>query len=254
LQTSLTRRVGALSLQFNYTFSKAMETTTQAGAFADYGQREYWSVAPYDRAHAFTSQYDYNLPRLARSNRVLGGFVNGWEISGITLIESGAQLTANTGANLGLQNAASGAVLVGSPDVTAAPVLLCSPTQGLKSGQYLNASCFGLPSAGDIGNTRFPYMAGPMFWNSDLTLAKNFNFGEKQSLRFTFSAFNFMNHALSSFSNGDNNLKLNFDSTGKLTNATDTSHSCPGPSCQAFGYADYFVGHRVLELGVKYQF
>jgi hypothetical protein len=255
LQTSLTRRVGALSLQFNYTFSKAMATTTQAGAFADYGRSEYWSVAPYDRAHAFTAQYNYNVPKLVKSNRVLGGFVNGWEISGITLIESGAQLTANTGANLGLANAASGVVLVGSPDVTAAPVLTCSPTQGLKSGQYLNPNCFALPSAGNVGNTRFPYIAGPMFWNSDLTLAKNFTFGEKQTLRFTFSAFNFMNHALSSFSAGDNNLKLNFDgSTGKLTNATDTSHACPGPSCQAFGYADYFVGHRVLELGVKYSF
>jgi hypothetical protein len=246
--------VGALSLQLNYTFSKAMATTTQAGAFADYGTSEYWSVAPYDRAHAFTAQYDYNLPKIVKSNRFLGGVINGWEISGITLVESGAQVTANTGANLGLANAASGVVLVGSPDVTAAPILTCNPTQGLKSGQYLNPNCFALPSAGNIGNTRFPYIAGPMFWNSDLTLAKNFTFGEKQSLRFTFSAFNFMNHALSSFSAGDNNLKLNFNSSGVLQNATDTKNACPGPSCQAFGYADYLVGHRVLELGVKYNF
>jgi len=63
-----------------------------------------------------------------------------------------------------------------------------------------------------------------------------------------------MNHALSSFSAGDNNLKLNFNSSGVLQNATDTKNACPGPSCQAFGYADYLVGHRVLELGVKYNF
>ena len=254
-QASLNRRVGLVSLQLNYTFSKAMATSTYAGAFADYGTSEYWSVAPFDRAHVFNAAYVFTLPKLAKSNRLLGGIVNGWEISGITQVESGAQLTAATGANLGLANAASGVTLVGSPDVTAAPVLLCNPTKGLKSGQYLNPNCFGLPSAGNIGNTRFPYMAGPMYWGSDLTLVKQFAVKEHQILQFRFSAFNFMNHALSSFNNGDNNLKLNFDSsTGKLSNATDTTHACPGPACAAFGYANYFYGHRILEMGVKYSF
>ncbi len=255
LQASLNRRVGSLSLAFNYTFSKAMATSTYAGAFADYGTSEYWSVAPFDRAHVFNAAYVFTLPKTGLSNRFARGILNGWEISGISQIESGAQLTANTGANLGLNGNSGGVALVGSPNVTPAPVLLCNPTKGLKSGQYVNAACFGLPSAGNIGNTRFPYMAGPMFWNSDLTLVKEFAITERQHLQFRFSAFNFMNHALSSFSNGDNNLKLSFDSsTGKLTNATDTKHACPGPACSAFGYADYFYGHRILEVGVKYSF
>jgi Carboxypeptidase regulatory-like domain len=254
-QSSLTRRVGLVSIALNYTFSKALATSTYAGAFADYGTREYWSVAPFDRAHVFNAAYVFTLPKLAKSNRLLGGIVNGWEISGITQVQSGAQLTANTGANLGLNGNSGGVALVGSPDVTPAPVLLCNPTKGLKSGQYVNPNCFGLPSAGNIGNTRFPYMAGPMYWNSDVTLVKEFTITERQKLQFRFSAFNFMNHALSSFSNGDNNLKLNFDSaTGKLQNATDTQHACPGPACAAFGYADYFYGHRILEMGVKYSF
>jgi hypothetical protein len=97
-------------------------------------------------------------------------------------------------------------------------------------------------------------MAGPMFWNSDLSLLKNFRITEHQNLEFRFAAFNFLNHDLLSFSNGDNNLKLNFNSAGQLSNATDPNHACPGPSCQAFGYSDYHYGHRILELGVKYSF
>jgi hypothetical protein len=94
-----------------------------------------------------------------------------------------------------------------------------------------------------------------MFWNSDLTLVKRFKFTEQQNLEFRFAAFNFLNHALTSFSNGDSNAKLNFDSnTGELLNATDPNHPCPGPTCQAFGYADYHYGHRILSLGVKYSF
>jgi hypothetical protein len=254
-QTSLTRRVGRVSLALNYTFSKALATSTAAGAFADYGAREYWSVTPSNRAHVFNAAYVFTLPTTARGSRLVRGAVNGWEISGITQIQSGAQLTANTGANLGLNGNSGGVTLVGSPDVTPAPVLLCDPTKGLKSGQYANGACFGLPSAGNIGNTRFPYLAGPMYWSSDLTLVKEFAITERHKMQFRFSAFNFMNHALSSFSNGDNNLKLSFDSaTGKLTNATDTQHACPGPACTAFGYADYFYGHRIVELGVKYSF
>ena len=254
LQVSLNRRVGRLSLILNYAFSKNLGTTTQSGAFKDYGTSEYWSVSPSDRAHVLNAAYVFTLPKTGLHNQILRGALDGWEISGITQVESGAQLTANTGANLGLSGNASGVALVGSPDVTPAPVILCNPTQGLKSGQYVNPSCFGLPSAGQIGNTRFPYIAGPMFWNSDLTLVKQFAIREHQNLQFRFSAFNFMNHPLSSFSGGDNNLKLNFDSTGKLSNATDTQHTCPGPACAAFGYADYYYGHRIIEMGVKYSF
>ena len=254
LQTSLNRRMGRMTVALNYTFSKSLATSTYAGAFKDYGTSEYWSISTSDRPHVFNAAYVFTLPKTGLRNQILRGALDGWEISGITQVESGAQLTANTGANLGLNGNSGGVTLVGSPDVTPAPTLLCSPTQGLKSGQYANPSCFGLPSAGGIGNGRFPFIAGPMFWNSDLTLVKQFTIREHQNLQFRFSAFNFMNHALSSFTAGDNNLKLNFDSTGKLTNATDTQHACPGPACAAFGYADAFYGHRILELGVKYSF
>jgi hypothetical protein len=254
LQASLNRRMGWMTVALNYTFSKSLATSTYAGAFKDYGTSEYWSISTSNRPHVLNAAYVFTLPKTGLRNQILRGALDGWEISGITQVESGAQLTANTGANLGLNGAAGGVTLVGSPDVTPAPTLLCSPTQGLKSGQYANPSCFGLPSAGGIGNGRFPFIAGPMFWNSDLTLVKQFAIREHQNVQFRFSAFNFMNHALSSFTAGDNNLKLNFDSTGKLTNATDTQHACPGPACAAFGYADYHYGHRIIEMGVKYSF
>jgi hypothetical protein len=134
----------------------------------------------------------------------------------------------------------------------------------LLRGQYVNPNCFSVPlnsfttpgqTANTVGNTRMPYIAGPMYWNSDITLIKKFSITERQSLEFRFAAFNFMNHALKSFTNGDNNLKLNFDgSTGQLTNATDTKNTCPGAQCAAFGYPDVTFGHRQLELAVKYSF
>ncbi len=255
LQASLTRSAGWATVALNYTFSKAFTNSTVAGAFKDYGVHEYWSVANYNRGHVFNASYVFSLPKIGVGNRILRGAVNGWEFSGITQVQSGAQLTANTGASLGLNGASGGVTLLGTPDVTPSPTLLCNPSQGLTHGRYANPDCFALPGTGGIGNSRFPYIAGPMYWNSDVTMVKRFMITEHQNLEFRFAAFNFMNHALSSFSNGDNNLKLNFDSTtGLLQNATDTQHACPGPTCAAFGYADYHYGHRILEVGVKYSF
>ena len=62
------------------------------------------------------------------------------------------------------------------------------------------------------------------------------------------------------FSNGDANAKLNFDAnTHKLTNGNGSSAAngggpCPGPTCKEFGYPDYTLGHRLLEVGAKYSF
>ena len=254
LQTSLTRSVGWARISLNYTWAKNLGTTTAAGAFKDYGTREYWSVLQVDRAHVFNASYVFDLPKVSSGNWLLRGAANGWQFSGITQLQSGAQLTANTGNQLGLANAASGVTLIGSPDATAAPRITCDPRAGLKSRQFANPNCFALPTAGSIGNGRFPYLAGPAYWNSDATVSKHFNITEHQNLEFRFAAFNFLNHPLLSFSPGDNNLKLNFNSSGQLTNATDTKNACPGPYCQAFGYADYHYGHRILEVGAKYSF
>jgi hypothetical protein len=255
-QVSLTRSAALATLNFNYVWAKNLGTTVQSGAFKDYGTSEYWSPLSYDRAHTFNAAYVLDLPKLGLDNRFARGAVNGWEFSGITQIMSGALLTANSGYQLGISNAQSGALLVGSPDVTVAPILTCDPRLGLKPHQFANPSCFAQPQPGSqgLGNTRFPYIAGPMYWNSDATLDKKFSIAERQGLEMRFSAFNFMNHALTSFAPGDNNAKLLFDSTGKLTNATDTKDSCPGPFCQAFGYADYHYGQRILEVSAKYTF
>lgn len=259
LQTSLTRSAGWATLNFNYTWSKVLGNTNSTAALKDYGIHEYWSPLNYNRAHAFNAAYIFTLPKVRTANRFLNGAANGWEVSGITQIQSGAMLTAASGSyQFNISNAAGGQWALGSPDVTVAPILTCNPKQGLKKNQFVNPNCFELPmnDSKTIGNTRFPYIAGPMYWNSDITLLKKFNITERQKLEFRFAAFNFMNHALKSFSSGDGNLKLNFDgNTGVLQNKDPSpGHTCPGPTCDAFGYANYTYGKRILEFAAKYNF
>lgn len=259
LQVSLQRSAGWATVSLNYSFAKGLSNAAQSGAFKDYGMKEYWAVNSNDRAHVFNAAYHFTVPKSGSSNRLIRGFSSGWEISGITQLQSGAQLTAASNESFNMQNGPSGVALVGSPDISVYPVLTCDPKQGVKKGQYVNPDCFALPSGTNFGNGRVPYLAGPMYWNSDASLIKRFSINEKQNLEVRFSGFNFLNHALPSFSSGDNNLKLNFNSKGVLQNGNGTSTSngggvCPGPYCEDFGYADYTYGHRELEFGAKYSF
>jgi hypothetical protein len=249
LQASLQRNVGFLSMQANYTWSKALgdawnlNNGTLTGTLPDYGAHYLWGVSPIDRAQALSLAYVFNLPRMD-GHAFLRNVVGGWQISGITQIESGAQLTNQSGSgglNFNLTQAGNNISLLGTPDITLYPLITCNPTGGLKKDQFLNPNCFGPAPLGALGTGSAPYMPGPRFWNSDLTVSKNFKITERQAVQFRFAAFNFLNHSLLSFTNGDNNLKLNFDATGKLTTPD-------------FGVAKYRFGHRIFEMGVKYSF
>ena len=120
-------------------------------------------------------------------------------------------------------------------------MITCDPRSNLADGQFINGNCFAPPTPGHNGSYVFPYIKGPAFFNSDLSLFKNFQMGETRKLQFRASAFNFVNHPLRSFTNGDPNFTLNFDASGKLLN-------------DRFGYADTKFGRRVIQLAIKYYF
>jgi Carboxypeptidase regulatory-like domain len=260
-QGSLIRNVGFLTMQANYTFSKALGDGVAlnngglSGALPDYGVHEYYGVLPLDRAHALSASYVFNLPKLTSGSRFLRGAADNWQISGITQIESGAQLTSqapSNGLNFNYSGPLSNVQALGTPDITLYPTLTCNPTSGLGHNQFLNPNCFAPTAPGTWGTSRLPYMPGPMFWNSDLTVLKSFNLTERQHLQFRLAAFNFLNHDLLSFTQNDSNLVAHFDSSGKLTNGPGYSPT-QLPS-QVFGVAAHHFGHRIVEMGVKYSF
>ena len=264
LQGKLTRSAGWSTISFNYAFSKNMGNPTVSGAYKDWGTKEYWTVLNISRKQVFNASYVFSTPKVHFENRILNGVANGYQLSGITQIQSGAQLSAVNGYYYNLQNGPSTVYAIGSPDATVAPVITCDPSKGLKKDQFANPNCFAFPTlqnSTSIGNTRMPGLHGPKYWSSDLAAQKSFAITEHQNLEFRFTAKNFLNHDLLSFTAGDPNLTLNFSPGGSgnpplgtLENATDTKDACPGPVCKAFGYADTNFGHRTLELSAKYTF
>jgi hypothetical protein len=211
--------------------------------------RKNYGVLNFDHTHIFNSAYVINLPSPAKGNKFLGGVVNGWAISGITQLQSGAPIQPNTNGTLNVQwpGNFTNQRYLGTTALDLVPKLTCDPREGLSSGQYFNAACFAPPAGGANGDYVWPYIKGPAFFNSDLAIYKNFKITERQKIQFRFSAFNWLNHPLPDFDvGGTSDIQLNFDNNGNLsqTNLNQLTNGRP----------QFTTGRRVVEFTVKYNF
>jgi hypothetical protein len=262
VQTSWNKQSGHVNWLVNYTFSKALGIRGENGAALGdpTNIRNDYGVLPNDRTHIFNAAYVYQEGSIFHGNKFVGGVVNGWQLSGITQVQSGSPLQATISPNFGMGgNFLPGATLpngvsvagvgltpslvTGSPDISMQPILTCDPRQGLAKNQFINGSCFAPPSPGHNGSFIEPYIKGPAFFNSDLSLFKNFQMGESKKIQFRASFYNFLNHPLTSYNpaGGDGNLTLGFNAQGKVTNPN-------------FGYANFLNGNRNIQLVLKFFF
>jgi hypothetical protein len=268
LQVTWNKQQGNFYWLLNYTFSKALGIRGEGGSATGnpLSLKSNYGTLPNNRPNIFNAAYVYNLPKLSRANPVLRQAVNGWALSGITQYQSGADLQASVTSNFGytafipagttfmgkttkLPIQAGSDNTLGTPDITLMPKLVCDPRHGLAAHQYVNGNCFSnFVTPGQQGQYIFPTLIGPGFFNSDLSVFKNFTFGESESrkLQFRFSGYNFLNHPVRSFNgNSDPGLSLQFDSSGNLKQPAQGV---------TFGYANYKVGHRLIQGEFKLTF
>ena len=268
LQVTWARQKGRFTMQLNYSFQKALGIVSPSSgqaALDPFDLNQNYGVQPGDRRNLFNAAYSVELGSPLRSNRIVNGIVNGWQLSGITTWESGANLTYNSGTSDNFNMQLNGAIIPGS--ISAAnpngisinnqsilgtnaiqlnPIVTCNPTSHLASHQFVNPSCFAAPTqVGLNGPTLLPAAYGPAFFNSDLGLFKNFQITESKKLQFRFQAYNFLNHPLWSFPNS-NNLTLQFSQASGGGPITQTNSN--------FGTTTFKQGARVLQMVVKFYF
>jgi hypothetical protein len=278
LQASLKRQKGAFIYGANYTFSKALgiRSDYRTGYASDPTvlAHNYGNLG-FDRSQILNFVYSYQEGNLVHGNKLLQGIANGWEISGITGWQSGPDVSviANGSTNFGLNGgiqwtegtqtislpgSSPGSLtenLIGTPDITLQPVVTCNPRSNLGKHQYMNGSCFGLPPLGTNGPFNLPYLHGPAYFNTDLSLFKDFRLGEKKNLQFRLAGFNFLNHPINTFYGGVNTgYTLSFTDPTNTTFNTEQQALAGAVAAGGFGSTPYKIGRRVVELGVKYDF
>jgi hypothetical protein len=247
LQITWVRTKGRYTINMNYTYGKSMGIV---GIYDQYNMANNYGVMPSNRPQIFNAAYSIELGTPIKGNKFAGGFINGWQLSGITQLQSGVNLPANSGENFGMSLSGidipgtkfqiSNTSILGTQDDQLGVIETCNPTKNLKPQQYINPSCFTYPTQiGQNGATILPPIYGPAFFNSDLGMFKNFNISESKKLQFRFNAYNFLNHPLWSF-NGSN-LGLGFGSNGQV-------------NTPEFGTTTEKQGHRIVQAAVKFYF
>jgi hypothetical protein len=253
MQVTWIRTKGRYTINANYAFGKAMGTLYANGGptYDQFNINNNYGVQPSNRTHIFNVAYSLEMGNPVK-NKLAGGFVNGWQLSGIIQAQSGANLSGfsqNGNFNMGLNGAKlpgsgyniSNVSVLGTSDIQLNPILTCNPASGLAAHQYVNPNCFAMPTAiGQNGPTVLPAIYGPGFFNVDMGLFKNFQIKESKKLQLRFNGYNFLNHPLWSF-NGSN-LNLSFDPTTGKVNAP------------LFGTVTQKQGHRVIQTAIKFYF
>ncbi len=198
LQATINRKFShGLTLLGSYVWSKYMDIFSFEGEgnsgpripfnfAADYGPSDN------DITHRFVVSYIWQVPKFSRySQGVINQVVNGWQINGITIIQSGTPFTVFSGIDKSLTSIGKD-----HPDAMpgVSPLLSTSRSHNDLINQYFNTAAFQQPADGSYGNVARNTLRGPGIINFDFAIFKDFRISERWGkIEFRNEYFNLFN-------------------------------------------------------------
>jgi hypothetical protein len=224
LQVTLRRSRGPLTAGVSYSYSHSVDNASDRSdpvLVDSYNLRQNRASSNFDQRHLLNISYVYQIPNFARQLRdwakelppqdpsepirdccsaVMNHILSGWEISGVTLVQSGTPFTViNSAGNTGISltdnaGVSSGLGIAASyPDVVNG---LPKPANNSQSfGPLLaNPSQFVAPRGLTFGNAGRNFLNNPGRWNFDVALLRHFKLTERSEIQFRAEVFNIFNH------------------------------------------------------------
>ena len=225
LQFTIRRARGPLTAGLSYTYSHSIDDASDRSdpvLANSYDLRENRASSNFDERHLLNLSYVYQVPNFARwfwesaveaaqqdasssptSNccpKALNEIFGGWEISGVTLYQSGTPFTViNSAGNTGISltdnaGVSSGLGIAASyPDVVHG---LSQPAGNFQSfGPLLgNPAQFVAPRGLTFGDAGRNFLNNPSRLNFDVSLLKHFKIRESSEIQFRAEFFNIFNH------------------------------------------------------------
>ncbi|MBV9927599.1 MAG: carboxypeptidase regulatory-like domain-containing protein [Acidobacteria bacterium] len=219
LQLFAAKRTGRTRATLSYTWSKVL---TDASGFNDNPEdafnRDYnYGPATFDRRHIFAATYTYTLPSLNGSNGLLRAVFGGYELSGITRLQSGAYFTVVGNTSTGSRRA----------DYVGGDVLL--PNGSRSQAAWVNRAAFASAPDTRRGTSGVGTVEGPGSQVWDFSFRRRIGITEKVRLQLQADVFNAFN-------------RTNFrDMDVNLANASFGTLTASGPP-------------RTIQLGMKFNF
>ena len=182
-----------LSLQANYTFSRAMTNSA-----IDNDQNNLaldWARASFDRSHRGTVNFDYELPARGR-------VLNGWSLAGIFIVQSGLPMTLTDPNGGSVYGKAATSTVTVCPGDSYANLITAGSTSARVNGWINSGAICSAPVVGSDGSTAYgtsgqSIMNGPGQFNTDFSLGKKMRVGgirEDAVLAFRLEFYNALNH------------------------------------------------------------
>jgi hypothetical protein len=151
-----------------------------------YNWRGNYGNSNWDIRHRFVANYIYELPFFRASRGVLRVALGGWQVSGITTLQSG--LPFNVTISTDTANTSAGGLY--RPNLVAAPSANCG--SGHLTG-CISAAAFAIPLQYTYGTAGRNLLHGPHLLDTDLSIAKNFPIFERLQFQFRVESFNVWN-------------------------------------------------------------
>ena len=200
LQTSVQRTVGDLTLSVAYTYSHSIDDSSSRSdnAFVNaYNIAANRGNSNFDLRHNVSISYVYALP-FFRGGGFAHSVLGGWEISGITVAQTGLPF----GVTNGLSNFADNAGVGNGVGTGSRPDLTGNPHSGFSSNQdpsnrgplAFNPAAFTFPTGLTFGNVGRNTLSLPSRINFDFGVFKRFSINERAGFEFRWETFNLFNH------------------------------------------------------------
>jgi hypothetical protein len=196
LQVSANRTVGALTLSLAYTYSHAIDDSSDRSdnAFVNaYNLAANRASSNFDLRHNLSLSYVYGLP-IFKGNGMTHSLLGGWQLSGITVAQTGLPFSVTNGFaqgdNAGVGNGTgtgSRADIVGNPGSTPVP-------DGLRGPLFYNPAAYAAPQGLTFGTVGRNTLNLPNHVNFDFGVFKKFPINEKTGFDFRWENYNLFNH------------------------------------------------------------
>ena len=226
MQTTIRRTSGPLTVGLSYSYSHSIDDASDRSdpvLVNSYDLRENKASSNFDERHLINISYVYQLPLKDFPRRftdwgnerkpsdpedlkshccsdLANKFLDGWELSGVTLMQSGTPYTViNSAGNTGISLTDNAGVSSGLGVAASYPDIMKGLPTPLNNAQSFgplltNPSQFVAPRGLTFGDAGRNYLNNPGRLNFDTALLKHFKIGDSGVLEFRAEAFNVLNH------------------------------------------------------------
>ena len=195
------RTVGALNLSLAYTYSHSIDDSSDrsdTGFVDSYDPGRTRASSNFDMRHNFVASYVYNMP-FFRGAGFVHTVLGGWQVSGITTIQSGTPVTITNATSFGDNAGVGNGLGTGSfPDLVGNASSITAADRaagaGITGPLRYSPSAYALPTGLTFGDSGRNTLNLPGRVNFDAGLFKRFQIKERAAFEFRWEVFNLFNH------------------------------------------------------------